>query len=77
MAYVNGAWPPQQRLLDEELWNGSRASGRALGCLRRGPTAGAMAMNADAMVANLDLVKIDMSFIITQILIRVVIPTIQ
>ena len=56
---------------------GSRALGRAFGCLRRGPTAGAMAMNADAMVANLDLVKISMSFIITENLIRVVIPTVQ
>ena len=63
---------PRQRSLAGKLWNGSRALGRALGCLRRGPTAGAMAMKVDAMVAQLDLVKIKLSSIITQSLIRVV-----
>ena len=68
---------PRDQSLNWKWWHGSRATGIALGCLRRGPTAGAMAMNADAMVANLDLVKISMSFIITENLIRVVIPTVQ
>ena len=45
--------------LNWKWWHGSRATGIALGCLRRDPTAGAMAMNADAMVARLDLVKIN------------------
>ena len=57
--------PPRHQLHAGDLWGGSRATSRAFGCVRSGVTAGAMAINADAMVARLDLVKINMSFIIT------------
>jgi len=42
---------PQHRLRARDLWRGSRASGRALDCVRCGSVAVAMAMPVDAMVA--------------------------
>ena len=53
---------PRDQSLEGELWNGSRALGRALGRVRRGATAVAMAMKVDTMVALSYLVKINMSY---------------
>ena len=66
---------PRHHHLLGELWNGSRALGRALGRVRRGATAVGMAMKVDAMVGANILVKLIMS-IITILLIVTAVTTI-
>ena len=44
--------PPRDQALNWKWWRGSRATGRALGCVRCGATAADMVMKADAMVAD-------------------------
>ena len=59
----NGRMAPGHRSLNEELSNGSRATSRAPGRVRCGATAAAMVMKVEAIVARLDLVKINMCYL--------------
>ena len=47
--------PPGHKSLDTATWGGSRATGRALGCVRSGGTAFAMAIKVGEIVSNIEV----------------------